>query len=522
MWSSSLPFTIILLTGALMCFLLAFYVVRQRRSEIVVPFVGFMICAGLYAFGYALELAQVDLGGIMIWSRVQYLGISFLPPFWTLLAFRFAGKQKWLTRRLIFLMFALSLATLIINVTNPLHNFYYRSLGLVSDGHFPLLVIGKGVWYWVYQIYMNIALVAGFLAVWDRFRRGTPAFRWQAGLMLLAGCLPWGAYLLYIAGFSPYGIDLSPFGLALMGPFLALALFRYRFLDIIPVARDAVFMGMADGVVVLDASNRIVDFNSAAGVLFPVLDRDFIGRHVSEALGRFPSILDLLRTETTLETEIVLESEKDPRHFRVRLSLLRSRSQRIMGRALLFDDSTEQVRLLEKLRVQATIDDLTGIFNRRHFIEQAKREAARSKRRGHALSVIVADLDHFKGINDTFGHEIGDRALRALCDRFQEILRTADILGRHGGEEFLVLLPETPPDQAVLVAERLRASLSAAELDVGQGKTVSLAASFGVAGVERVGEEEIEDLIRAADRAMYQAKSAGRDCVRLGVLPSGR
>ncbi len=168
-----------------------------------------------------------------------------------------------------------------------------------------------------------------------------------------------------------------------------------------------------------------------------------------------------------------------------------------------------------RLSSLATTDELTGAANRRAFLEVGRRETARAKRSGHALSLVILDLDHFKSINDRWGHAAGDAALVEACRRLKSGLRTADTLGRHGGEEFAVLLPETPPAQAVLAAERLRAAIAEEPLPVSGSVTVNLTASFGVAGVDRVNEETVEDLIRAADRAMYQAKTAGRGCVRL-------
>jgi diguanylate cyclase (GGDEF)-like protein len=515
MWSMSLPYTVILVLGSIAILALAVYAWVRRPSAGAFPFIGLMIAGFLYAFGYAFELASTRIAGMLFWTRVEYLGNVAIPIFWLLLAGRATGRTRWLTKPVLSLMVGLSAVTLFLNWTSPLHRLFYRAVSVSTAGPFPLIQTEKAAWYWVHQAYMNLAIVAGTMMLLSAFVRSTAAYRRQTAAMVGGALLPWLAYGFYILGWSPYGIDTGPFGLILAGPIFALVLFRFRLLDLVPVARDAVFMGMIEGVVVADAHDRIIDFNPAAQRLFPGLAGASIGRPIAETLGRHPAAHGLLAAGAGTSAEISVEIDGRLRFYEARLSLIRNSRGRVACRSLSFSDSTEQAVLRQRLSSLATTDELTGAANRRAFLEVGRRETARAKRSGHALSLIILDLDHFKSINDRWGHAAGDAALVEACRRMKSSLRTADTLGRHGGEEFAVLLPETPPAQAVLVAERLRAAIAKEPLPIRGSVTVDLTASFGVAGVDRVNEESVENLIRAADRAMYQAKTSGRGCVRL-------
>ncbi|WP_257125225.1 sensor domain-containing diguanylate cyclase [Chromohalobacter japonicus] len=185
------------------------------------------------------------------------------------------------------------------------------------------------------------------------------------------------------------------------------------------------------------------------------------------------------------------------------------------SRATVFDLS-ERKKLEARLAEQAMADPLTGLWNRRYLKGQAAKEMARARRGGSPLSLIVIDLDHFKRINDTHGHDVGDLVLQSFADTARIQLREGDILCRMGGEEFVILLPDTAPEQAMQVAERLRLAVSTTSVEIG-GEVVATGcltytASLGVARVDPE-EASLEPAIKRADEALYAAKNAGRNRV---------
>lgn len=177
------------------------------------------------------------------------------------------------------------------------------------------------------------------------------------------------------------------------------------------------------------------------------------------------------------------------------------------GFSLVLWDVTDQRRLESELREIARTDSLTGLANRRSFFERAQTMLA-DRRAAKPLTVLMLDLDHFKTVNDTFGHSVGDEVLTAVSRRAQVALRKDDLLARMGGEEFAVLLPGTGPAQAAAIAQRLRRAVMAKPVMADLTVTVSVGSAS-----RRPGEIEIDAMVARADVALYAAKTAGRNCV---------
>jgi diguanylate cyclase (GGDEF)-like protein len=178
---------------------------------------------------------------------------------------------------------------------------------------------------------------------------------------------------------------------------------------------------------------------------------------------------------------------------------------------------------MAELEVLATRDPLTGVANRPHFHHLAALELDHARRMGRAFALMALDLDHFKRINDTFGHAGGDQALVAFVAACRAALREYDILGRTGGEEFAIALPNTPADGALRIAERLRRQVEETALDFGSGRTARFSVSIGLVTcgpVDTLSPDtafpDIATLMERADAALYRAKASGRNRVRVG------
>ncbi len=260
-------------------------------------------------------------------------------------------------------------------------------------------------------------------------------------------------------------------------------------------------------------------YNRAFRDFFAIDDDQWHGRNAAEIPGpALPGHHDVsdgallggqsLRAE--FETQLA-DAQGRLRTVMVAKGALTAATGPATGLVGLLTDITERKVLEQELRRLATTDPLTGAANRRHFMQAAQHETDRAGRYGGALSVVMLDIDHFKHVNDSWGHAIGDEVLRRVVHAINLGLRDIDILGRLGGEEFAVLLPETALDQAVAVAERLRQAIAEIQVPVGDGVT-TVTASMGVA--ERCRDDgNVDHLLGRADRALYTAKQAGRDRV---------
>jgi diguanylate cyclase (GGDEF)-like protein len=235
------------------------------------------------------------------------------------------------------------------------------------------------------------------------------------------------------------------------------------------------------------------------------------------------------------ETHVVLRIHSSPpRYLDLNVTPLYDDHQRLSGRLMVFHDISDhknvekklryandrlQSQLIEigtlqsKLRAQAIHDPLTDLFNRRYLDETLDRELARAAREGYPLCVIMLDIDHFKRMNDAYGHEAGDLVLKALARTLLASNRRGDFACRFGGEEFVVVMPNIPMDTAFRRAEELRTTLNSLNVPY-DGYNLMITISMGIACYPASGEDR-ESLLRAADRAMYAAKEAGRDYIQV-------
>lgn len=179
----------------------------------------------------------------------------------------------------------------------------------------------------------------------------------------------------------------------------------------------------------------------------------------------------------------------------------------------------EKVSLLRKIQEQRTeleimarTDTLTGLLNRRAFMNQLRAEFERAERYGGALTLIMLDLDHFKVVNDTHGHIVGDYVLRKFAGLILALKRKTDVAGRHGGEEFVMLMPETDIEGGKVLAQRLCKKAAEEEYHCSKGRAFAVTCSIGVAQYQE-SDEHVDGLLRRSDEALYKAKRAGRNCI---------
>ncbi|MFH1914773.1 MAG: PAS domain S-box protein [Pseudomonadota bacterium] len=279
-----------------------------------------------------------------------------------------------------------------------------------------------------------------------------------------------------------------------------------------------------DAIVMIDGQSRISFWNPAAERLFGFSEDQAMGRIITDlitppelrdetlaTLGELTGMDGVSTLGTLQETEGV---RKDGSRLPVERSFSSFRLGSEWYAVATIRDITERKATEARLRELATTDSLTGLSNRRRFMELAEREFARGKRYQGALTMLMMDIDHFKRVNDTHGHDVGDEVLRELAHISRAALREPDVLGRLGGEEFGVLLPETDSVAALEVAERLRRAIENTPIATAAGE-MRITVSIGAA-TSNTDAESVATLLKRADVALYAAKEAGRNRVVAG------
>ncbi|MFH1157573.1 MAG: sensor domain-containing diguanylate cyclase [Pseudomonadota bacterium] len=275
-----------------------------------------------------------------------------------------------------------------------------------------------------------------------------------------------------------------------------------------------------DGVVVIDKYHNIVYFNESAQKIFGYAPDEVMDQHLNILLPeRFHLRHDLMIEEfgasptackhTGQRSHLIFGLRKDGTEFVTGTAIVRIESKFSRYYAAIVRDISEKKKTEEELLRLAATDPLTGAFNRREFTALADHEGVRSNRYNRPLSILMLDLDHFKRLNDTYGHAAGDKALQRFTTLCCNTLRTVDVFGRWGGEEFVALLPETDAKGAAVIAERLRKIVSQSVL-IHNSQRIVVTVSIGIAQY-RSGETTIDAPLGRADAAVYDAKKAGRD-----------
>jgi len=510
-------------TLALALLLLVWQRGHARRTPVLALL---LLASALYAFGYGLELAGDSVAWVLATFRIQHLGIAFAPVLLLLLAADVGRAPRLASRPVIVSALALSLTTVVLVYTNPLHDLYHAAPRMVQAGPLTLIEFDRGPWYVVYHLYMAAALIVGnatLLRAWWRAPHGS-AVRAQALIVALATFLPWVGSLVYLLGALPLPIDTSPYALVFFSVLVYVGVTRYGLADVSPIARALVFERMQDPAFVVDDDGRLVDHNEAAEALLrAVASEPWLARSLSDLLGRDVTASEAAPDDTIVDADPI---ELAGRSFDARIAHVRGPRADAIGSVVVLRDVSDHMRLQRMLGQLALTDELTGIANRRHLLELTERVLVRAARDGRPTAFAIFDLDRFKLVNDRYGHVVGDRLLRAIAKTVAANLRPTDLFGRYGGEEFGVCLPDTTDEEASRVAQRVREAVAATTVPAGRagdrdGASVGVSASVGLCAIACGTDVDLETVLTRADDAQYEAKRQGGDRVVVARLDVG-
>lgn len=324
---------------------------------------------------------------------------------------------------------------------------------------------------------------------------------------------------------EPFGYVVKPFTLDQLRTNIEIALYKHRLEKELKEREqflEDITSELAEGLFVLDRKGRLVFINPEAERLLGWTQQELADNDVHHLIHGYRGLevpvpdCRALKVLHTGETDRVDEDHffhRDGRRFPVSYTAAPiSRHGDITGVVVAFQDISDKKRLDEKLKYLATHDAVTGLHNRSELARQIDEEVARALRYERPICVFMVDIDHFKRINDSHGHQTGDSVLRQFAGFLQRETRKSDYVARYGGEEFIILLPETSLSEARELAERLCAGVAAHRFHLDDDTPITLSVSLGVANLPAHGRSD-QVLIAAADKAMYRAKSGGRNRV---------
>jgi len=488
-----------------------------------------MSAVAAYSLVAGLEATFVTLRWKIVWSTMEYVASGTVATLFLLFASRYSGTDRWLHGRGRLLLWLLPAVAFAFASTNALHHWVWTGFEIGPEGSNSVIYVHGPVFYAILAALLSYVLI-GCAFLLRSALRPVAIRRTQSLTVLLGAVFPLAGATLYGLNITPVvGLNLIPVSFFFTVIVFIVAVWPFRAFELVPVARDTLVEGMLDAIIVIDDERRIVDLNPAARRLLGG-EGSMIGRSIETLPGLWSRIHDQCASDGGGRIEFLL-TEAPLSYVDVRVSTLTGPDRQPSGCLIMIRDITkrhvaetelqqanrrleDQIARIEalqvRLREQAIRDSLTGLFNRRYLDEVLPRELRRTEYDAGVLSVILLDIDYFKRVNDTFGHEAGDQVLRSLGDLLRERTRTGDVACRYGGEEFLLLLPGTPLDIAVLRAEEIRgefSALSSAALHDGEAP-LSLSAGVAVCPLHACTQDA---LVRCADDALYSAKQGGRD-----------
>ena len=681
-WSYS-PYAGILHLTTLISIYIACLALSRRNKPGVGTLALLMFAVAEWSFTSGLEAASIGIQAKVFWSKMEYVGAVSAPMLFFVFALEYGQKARWVKPIYLVLLSIFPIIGFIAAVTNESH-------GLIWTGFTPLpsqsntLIYEHGIGYFILIAYDYLMISIGIITLMEVWLHVKQPYRRQVGILLLGSIFPFMGGIVYtlVPGFLP-GLDLTPITFSVTGIVMAYGVFKFRLFDLTPIARDMLIEKLEDGILVLDAQNRVVDINPVAQNILGINYKEYLGQPVTNLVQFWPGISERLQESETIDTEFRLST--DPaRYIQLHISPLRTRQDQLVGRLLVFRDVTrrqqteaelahtieelgilnqislavtsgldmehvlktlyeqcsqlvsidifyvaiydeinslihipiyyerghfqtgptrdikdhpgtigaiiqsrktiyindgiktntspltkstsildkptrsyigipltlrdrvigvisiqnyrpdayteDQIRILERIAVQvaiavenarlygevqrlAIIDELTGVYNYRGLQELGAREVERAQRFNRPLSILFFDIDDFRDFNNTYNHATGNIILRVVSERCHTILRSVDVLGRFGGDEFVALLPETDIANAEAVARRMVDEIANIKIPTPFGE-MSVTISIGISALSEE-NQNLAELIDRANHAEHQAKAGKKGIVKI-------
>lgn len=492
-------YSVVLFLVSLGIFSLFFYSLFQKKNRLSGSFSLLCLAMGIYTFFYSLELMSTEYEKIVFFLKLEYFGVAFIPPLWYILSYKFYTKRN-IELIHILMIFLIPCFTLAAAFTNDYLHLLYKKIDIISYEGLYVVKLEKGISYLISTVYSYLLLMTGQFLFFRAWHQSEGLRKKQAVLFFGVSLIPMLASFIYLLGLTPGKVDPMPLSYAILSLFYYMAVFKFGFLEMKEIIREISFEQIVEGIIVVDNYNRLIDFNTSAQKTFSFLNQSNIGRNLMELSN------DIFKSDY-----FCFDINEKGRYYEVRKTSLEE-SGKVSGNLYILEDITEKKNMMDKLEFNAKYDFLTEVYNRHELFELSNIEVYRAKRHKSSICFLLFDIDFFKKVNDTYGHLAGDLVIKSIAKSIKNRLRKTDIMGRYGGEEFLLVLSETNIEQGKIIAQELRELVQ--ELDIYYNHIkINVTISIGIAEFKE--NMELQDIINFADEALYKAKNSGRNKVEV-------
>jgi PAS domain S-box-containing protein len=342
-WSANPYFQPLFIAG-LIGVLNILFISRRIRVTGALPLLGMGVAVSEWALTYAMEMASRELSMQIFWGKVQYFGIASVSVAFLLFALTYSQYHQILKSKLLWLLWVFPLICVALVWTNESHHLVWTEISQMDFGTYVIASFGHGPFFYLFVAYSYFMLLAGTVVLIRQAVKAQPEFRSQTFLLVFGVLINWAGNIIYVSGANPLpDLDWTPLGLILSGVIYSVALFQFRFLDLVPVAGETVLESMEDIVIVLDDRERVVYLNNAFEYYFQIDPKKLTGHAVASAFGQWPELVRLCNQQNTIRSELVVSLPgREPLYFDTRVSNIRWGKSYSMGRVFVLNDVTEQ------------------------------------------------------------------------------------------------------------------------------------------------------------------------------------
>lgn len=483
------------------------YAFFRKYESSALPFAALMFAVSIHAFGYALEHIVKSQDVMRYLLKFEYIGISFFPVLIVWFTIVIKNEEKRQDSLLLIMLFAISLTTFFLVQTNDFHHLYFKEVNILSGEKRLYLELIKGSWFYVQAGVLIFALLFMLQNSLRMYKNSTGYYKIKAKNILVAMYLPIIIGIVLTLEVIPNTVDLFPMTYASMGIIWFLDFQKHGIFQLMPVTYKKIFEEVSEGVVVVDKDNLIVNFNLAAFDVFKEKVKLMNGLNIKPILEE----LNFVENEDYIGKVFEIRYKNRFKVYQLKNTDMYDPKQKYQGKIIVINDITKEIDAGRVLKTLATQDSLTGISNRRHFFDRCRSKIEEARLENKTISCVLMDIDHFKVVNDTHGHLVGDNILKEVSRICHETLRPYDLMGRYGGEEFAILLYDTSLADSHQIIERMRSKISTHHFINDEGEVINITVSFGIHKPNLLIEDDMSIILRKADKSLYQAKSEGRD-----------
>lgn len=485
---------------------LTIYILNNRKRIYLKGLLGLSVCVFIYSLFYSFELISRNLYCLKLFTVMEHIGTIFISVFWVIMALEYTNKGRYLNTRLYLTLTCLPILFIIMNLTDGYHHLFYRNYSVTIMNSLTIVRITPGVGYIAALIYINLMYLFGNVLHIEYFIKNK-IYKKRSFAIMLTCLLPWAGSWMYILNLFPIKIDFTPILMAIVCIIYYKAISKNSIFQTAAIARHVIFDNINDIILVLDMDNKIIDANKKAEQLFNKKTANIVGQDLTMAIKSLKEISKYLKSKNEEKFDLIVKYNNGEYYFTGEITFINSD-----GKVIILKDSTEQNLMIKKLKYYATMDILTEVYNRNYFYIAASHRIMHCINNNRTVSLIMMDIDKFKYINDTYGHSAGDHVLKNVAAILKKCLEENCVIGRYGGEEFIIVIEDLEEEKVIETVEKLRLEITNFD-NVYEDKIIKVTSSFGIFTTYNL--TDLDEMIKFADEALYKSKDNGRNRVSI-------